>query len=234
MNTLPKTALVALVAGTIGLTAAVPAAFAQDASPAPSQPMVRHHQFDGGKNHPGWGHRPGMNRPGLRHHMAGRGMGPMGMGGMGGLVNIACSPRGAEALEIAFVRLSYRVDLTDAQQPLFDDLKTAALDAQKDFADTCTAARPQKGAMPDPLAAYKARIAVESAHVDALNTVMPKFEAFIGSLDDAQKAKLVPQRPMRGQHGNAIRNPAAPVPPAPGAQPPATPDTPASPTSVQG
>lgn len=228
MNTLPKTALVALVAGTIGLTAAVPAAFAQDASPTPPQPPVRHHQFDGGKNHPGFGQRPGMNGPGFRHHMARPGMDRMGMGGgMGSLVNIACSPRGSEALEIAFVRLSYRVDLTDTQKPLFDDLKTAALDAQKDFADTCTSALPQKGATPDPLAAYKARIAIESAHVQALNTVMPKFEAFIGSLDDAQKAKLTPQRPMRGQHGKGMQNPAAP-------QPPATPDTPAEPTSVQG
>jgi hypothetical protein len=223
MNTLPRTALVALVAGTIGLTAAVPAAFAQDASPTQPQPPVRHHQVDGGKNHHGFGQRPGMNGPGSRHHMARPGMGRMGMGG---LVNIACSPRGSEALEIAFVRLSYRVDLTDAQKPLFDDLRTAVLDAQKDFSDTCTSALPQKGATPDPLAAYKARIAIESAHVDALNTVMPKFEAFIGSLDDAQKTKLAPHRPMRGQRGTDMQNPAP--------QAPATPDTPAESTSVQG
>jgi hypothetical protein len=202
MNTLPKTALVALVAGTIGLTAAVPATFAQDAS-TPQQPQVRHHQqFNGNMHHP-------KQRP----DMQGRNVHRSQMG-LGGLVNVACSPRGAEALEIAFVRVSYRLDLTATQQPLFDDLKTAALDAQKDFADTCQAARPDRtAATADPLAAYKARIAVASAHLDALNTVMPKFEAFVGSLDDAQKAKLMPQRHNR--HGQAQdQQPAAPMAPA--------------------
>lgn len=218
MNTLPKTALAALVAGTIGLTAAVPTAFAQEA--APQQPPVRHHRmFDGNMNHPGFQHRNFHRIP-----MARAGMGPMGPGA--GLVNLACSPRGAEALEIAFVRLSYRLDLTDTQQPLFDDLKTAALDAQKNFADTCKAARSDATAKADPLAAYKARIAVESAHLDALNSVMPKFETFVGSLDDAQKAKLVPQRHNRrgqAQQGQQPAAPTAPAAPEAPATPPAAP-----------
>jgi hypothetical protein len=218
MNTLPKTVLVALVAGTIGLTAAVPATFAQDAAPTP-QPPARHQMFDGKMNHHNFAPRPGRMERGFRHMpMARAGMGPMGGGN---LINIACSPRGAEALEIAFVRLSYRLDLTDTQQPLFDDLKTAALAAQHDFADTCKAARPNGTAKADPLTAYKGRIAVESAHVDALNTVLPKFEAFIGSLDDAQKAKLTPHRFER--HGKARgERPAAPTAPA-------TPDAPVTP-----
>jgi hypothetical protein len=217
MNTLPKTALAALVAGTLGLTAVVPTAFAQEA--APQQPQVRHHRmFDGNMNHPGFKHRNFHRMP-----MARAGMGPMGLGG--GLVNLACSPRGAEALEIAFVRASYRLDLTDTQQPLFDDLKTAALDAQKDFADTCKAARPDAAAKADPLAAYKARVAVATARVDALNTVMPKFEAFVGSLDDAQKAKLMPQRHnRRGQvQGQQPAAPAAPAAPEAPATPPTAP-----------
>jgi len=71
-----------------------------------------------------------------RGAMPNRGMAP------GGLLMLACSDKGAEALEIGLVRMSYRLDLSADQQKLFDALRTKALTTQTSFADTCKASRP--------------------------------------------------------------------------------------------
>lgn len=118
---------------------------------------------------------------------------------MGGLLELVCSERGAEQLEVGLVRLAYRLNLTAGQQPLFDDLKASALAAQTQFADTCAAARPTASAdaqqQPvDPVARMQTRIAIEKAHTAALETVLPKLEALYNALTDAQKAALQPQR----------------------------------------
>ena len=52
-----------------------------------------------------------------------------------GILGLVCSPQGAEALEIAFVRLSHRVELTTVQQPIFDALKSKALTTQTSLAN---------------------------------------------------------------------------------------------------
>src|SRR5262245_49657121 len=51
----------------------------------------------------------------------------------GGFIGLTCGPQAAERIEHAMVSLSYRVNPTGEQVQLLDALKTAALDAQKDF-----------------------------------------------------------------------------------------------------
>lgn len=210
-----KTALAVALAGTIGLTAAVPATLAQDntTKTEPAAPQAK---------------QPGqeLQRPGewRHHHM--RVKAERGDNG-GGLLGLLTSPRGAEALEVAFVRLSHRIDLTDAQKPLFDDLKTTALTAQTTFSDAAKAIRDAampKDQQPDTMARIKARLSIETARLEAMNTVLPKLEAFMNSLDDAQKAALMPQRDhvgmqrhqgmgkdQKGHRGNMPAQPEAPA-----------------------
>lgn len=163
-------ALAALVVTSIGLTA-LPV-YAQDTGAA-VQPVARE-----------------VHRNIVREAGPGRGA------GMGGILGLVCSDRGAEALEVAFVRLSHRIELTDAQQPLFDALKTKALTTQTSFADDCQAAMSDRtaDAKPDLLEGLKARLAVEEAKLTAMNVLLPDFEAFYTSLTDEQKASLFPMR----------------------------------------
>ncbi len=131
------------------------------------------------------------------HRMAMReGGGPHNGAGILGLV---CSPQGAEALEVAFVRLSHRLELTDTQQPLFDALKSTALTTQTDFADDCATSRPDRTAedKPDMLERFKAGLAIQETRLAAMNAVLPDFEAFYASLTDEQKDSLQPRRMMR-------------------------------------
>ena len=125
------------------------------------------------------------------HRTINRDMGP---GRGAGILGLVCSDRGAEALEIAFVRWSHSLELTTEQQPLFDALKTKALTTQTGFADECQAAMPDRtaDAKPDLLDSLKARLAVEEAKLTAMNEILPDFEAFYGSLTDEQKASLMP------------------------------------------
>jgi hypothetical protein len=161
-------ALAALVATTIGFTTVLPA-IAQD---QPTQVA---------------------NNSGREvHRMVNRDGGGMGRGA--GILGLVCSDRGAEALEIAFVRMSHNLDLTAEQTPLFDTFKTKALTTQTSFADACKAAMPDKSAdaKPDLLERLKAGVAVDEARLAAITAVLPDFEAFYGSLTDAQKANLMP------------------------------------------
>ncbi|HET8726197.1 MAG TPA: Spy/CpxP family protein refolding chaperone [Alphaproteobacteria bacterium] len=152
-----------------------------------------------------WAHRggmsgPGMNRPGM--------MGPRGTGGAGtAFLTLACSPRGAEAIELRLVRLSYRLDLSADQQKLLDTLKTDALSAQSDFAAQCKSLMPARGtntAAADPLQRFKNRLTLEQDRLDAMNKLMPDIDSFYSSLTDAQKAKLAPQRRHPGQRPSMI------------------------------
>jgi hypothetical protein len=167
-----STALAALLAAAISSTAIVPAALAQDGAKV----TIEQTHF----------------RP------EGRMMMRMERG-PGAFLDLVCAPDGAEALEIALVRLDHRLELTDTQRPLFDTFKTSALTAQTSFADKCDAAAPAKDAAtaPDLVDRLKARIAIDTARLEALNTVLPDFEALFDSLTDAQKSKLVPDRDDR-------------------------------------
>jgi Spy/CpxP family protein refolding chaperone len=112
------------------------------------------------------------------------------------MLNLVCSPRGAERLEHVFVAVSHRAAITDAQKPAFDALKTAALSAQTDYADTCKASFDaiRADGKPDPIKALQARLAVDSARVEALTAILPKIEDFYKTLTPEQKTALQPSR----------------------------------------
>jgi hypothetical protein len=188
MKTFSTKAIVAVMATTIGLTAIVPA-MAQEAAPAPSIEATQ--KAPGPQGGPGW---PG----GPKFHQRGQG-------------DIFNFGRGAEGIEVALVRLSHRIDLTDEQQGLLDDLKTAALAAADDFSQATEGLRPQRPAAgekttrPSFPEMLDKRIAFETAQLDALKAVQPAATAFFDSLTEEQQTKLMPQRgewgPRGPQHG---------------------------------
>jgi hypothetical protein len=197
MKILTKTALAALIAGSIGSIALMPA-FADDAAaPAPSTGTVA----------------PVADEQLARaNDMGGPGMmqrGPHGGVGQRGdlranLLDLACGDRGGEALAIGLVHIEYAVKPTATQAPLLDALKTTALADQKTFADACKTAMGDAKAdagKPNLVDRLQARLAIDTAKVTALNDVLPKFKAFYDSLTDDQKTKLEPRRPMGERMG---------------------------------
>nr|WP_314258623.1 Spy/CpxP family protein refolding chaperone [uncultured Devosia sp.] len=177
MKTISKTAIVALLTATLGTTALVPV-FAQETAPQPP-----HAQQQGN----------------FRHHDQGP-----GERFSGGLFNVE---RGAEAIEIALVRLSHRVELTSEQQPLFDSFKASALSAAEDFTTATEGLRPTPPAegetptMPNLTERLDNAIALQTARLDALKAVQPTAKAFFDSLTEEQTASLMPQRPEGGFPG---------------------------------
>jgi hypothetical protein len=172
MKTITTTAIVALMTATIGLSAIAPT-FAQDA--APTQVHAE-------------------NGPGFHLRRDNQGPGPMGGQRGGDFLNFA---RGGEAIEIALVRLSHRIELTAEQQALFDTFKTTALSAAAEFAST-TEGETAVATAPDMSERLENRIAIEKAHLAALEAVQPAATAFFDSLTDEQKAQLTPERPEHG------------------------------------
>ena len=197
MKTLTSTAIVAIVAGTIGFTGLIPVAFAQE------------------------GPNPGGQQPGqqLGHHMQMPGQfgnqriermrNARGPEGRGTLLALVCSDDAAERTEIGFVRLGHRLELTPEQQTLFDDLKTATLTAQTQFADQCAKPAEPTSAdaqptVPNPVEHLTAQIGNDTLRLELTQGLLPKLEAFYNSLTDEQKASLQPQRD--GRDGRGFRN----------------------------
>ena len=120
-------------------------------------------------------------------------------GGSGGLVRFTCNDQGSARLEKALTRVNEKLSLSDDQQLLFDDLKTAALTAQTDFADNCV--KPVKNDGSDVVDRMRTRQANMSAHLSAMESVMPELEVFFDSLTDEQKNNIGKQRKSRGMHG---------------------------------
>ena len=177
MKTFTKTAIVALMTATLGLSAIAPS-YAQDAAPTQAQ------QQPG----PGFGFRHD-NHGGPRQFIGG---------------DLLGFDRGVEAVEIALVRLSHAIELTAEQQALFDSLRTEALAAAETFSTAVEGLRPTAPAegqaveVPDFSERLENRIAIETARLAALEAVQPAATAFFDSLTDEQKAELTPQRPDRG------------------------------------
>ncbi len=138
-------------------------------------------------------------------------------GRIGALLRLNCRPNSAERLEIALVRASYRLELTEAQQPLFEELRSAALAAQASFTDVCEAAQPQHDAAPSLLERLQSRIAIDSARIEAWNAMLPALTALYDSLDETQKGML-------DQGGSRRNRDVAPETPP---EPPLVPDAPA-------
>lgn len=119
----------------------------------------------------------------------------------GGLAGFFGFERGAEAVEIAFVRLSHAIELTAEQQPLFDAFRTAALSAATELEaslDELRPAAPAEGVVApaiDFADRIDNRIAVETARLAALEAVRPAAVAFFDSLTDEQKTQLMPRHP---------------------------------------
>ncbi|WEK05390.1 MAG: Spy/CpxP family protein refolding chaperone [Candidatus Devosia phytovorans] len=212
MKTISKTAIVALLTATLGTTALVPV-FAQEAAP-----KAPHSQQENN----------------FRHHNQGPGA-PGGPRGEGGFFSVE---RGAEAIEIALVRLSHRVDLTSEQQPLFDAFKTAAIAAAADFATATEGLRPTPPAEGEAPAALNLAdrldnaIALQTARLEALQSVQPAAKAFFDSLTEEQTAGLMPQRPEGGFPGfgkHGPRHPGGPEAPAAPEGTPAPADAPEAP-----
>lgn len=174
--------IAALVVATIASGAAAPA-IAQDQA-SPGQPHELHLR---GPNGDGFA----MHREGRRHGMRMR----VRAGG-GQILALVCSERGADRLEHMLLNIEQRTDPTGDQQPLYDTFKSAALDAQTDFAAACSAARPdsEQAADTDLVDRLQARLDVQQAHLDAMNAVLPSFVAFYDSLSDEQKQALEPPR----------------------------------------
>jgi hypothetical protein len=132
-------------------------------------------------------------------------------GGAFRLAEVTCSPRAAERLEIRLDRMSARLALTDEQEPLFQDFRTAALTAQTSFADECATLRPSRGATTDLVERLEQRLKFDEARLAASSELIPQFATFYESLTEAQKADLMPTRQHQGmnrpgQHGKQHRS----------------------------
>jgi hypothetical protein len=196
MNSFSTKAITAALATAIGMTAIAPA-MAQSAPPAPdaavAAPDAAPEAMPDAPVPPGPRHGPhGPRRP----------------GGPDMLFDFA---RGGEEMEVALVRLSYRLDLTTEQEGLLEALKTAARSAADDFGTATEGLRPTPPAegetpvMPSITERLANRIAMEKAQLAALEAVQPAVTAFFDSLTDEQKAQLTPQPGEggwgpRGQH----------------------------------
>ncbi|MBE7732382.1 Spy/CpxP family protein refolding chaperone [Devosia faecipullorum] len=177
MKIISTPAIVALMTATLGLST-LPAAFAQETIQGPdtAQTQPRHSDERG-------------FRPGGNGHQR-----TFGGGTILGL------ERGAEAVEIALVRLGHRLDLTEDQAGLLDNLKSVSLAAAEDLAatfDTIRSAAGETAERPDLPVQLENRIAFDKAHLAALESVQPALTAFFDSLDDQQKAALAPDRSPR-------------------------------------
>ncbi|CAN7666572.1 Spy/CpxP family protein refolding chaperone [Devosia sp. LjRoot16] len=161
------------LAAIMGLTALAPGAYAQSAPAAPDAPAVT---------------QPDAKGPGPQGEHRGE------RGQRGGIAGLICSTDGATQLETRLADIATKLALTAEQQPLFEAYRTATLTAQTSFAESCATLQPATAPTtpPDALTVLKDRQARQTAELDALNAVLPSFEALYNSLTDAQKAALMP------------------------------------------
>ncbi|MBF0679747.1 MAG: Spy/CpxP family protein refolding chaperone [Devosia sp.] len=184
MKTISTKIILAMMTATLGLGAIAPV-MAQTTAPSAETRSVETAQ-EGQKSF-----RPGHD-------------GPRRGGGMSSLLNFE---RGAEAIDIAVVRLTHRLDLSAEQQTLLDTLKSDALAASETLASATEGLRPTPPAKgdapsaPDFSRSLENRIAFDTARLDALKSIQPAATAFFDSLTDAQKAELMPDRGTRGDRG---------------------------------
>jgi hypothetical protein len=187
MTMSPRLLLATGFAGLMSLTLLAPTVFAQDVgAPADAPPMAQADDNGGQRPAGARGERRGEHRA---EHRADK---------RGGIAGLICSTDGATRLETRLGDLATQLKLTNEQQPLFDDYKAAALTAQTSFAEACAMVQPAAtGTGPDALTMMKNRQIRQTASLEALNAVLPSFEALYDSLDDTQKAALLP---LAGQH----------------------------------
>lgn len=185
-KSLSRSTLIALAAAALGLTALAPA-YAQPFGG--NAPETR--QITGGKAH--------IQRPdtGFAQHRP------------GSLIDALIAARDAEAVDVAAIRLTHQLGLTDAQQSLLSALKADVLTARETIDAAREALAPvseDEAASPDLTARYAGMVAMTSARAEALAHIQPAFEAFVAALDDEQRAALTPERPTgTPSHGHPRR-----------------------------
>ncbi len=137
-----------------------------------------------------------------------------------GPLRFVCNENAAERIENGLTRMGARLDLSDAQATTFETFKSAALDAQTTFAQSCDqfklARQDQDKDETDLIDRLNSRQAMMSAQLSAMEDIMPEFEAFFNSLTDEQKAQMRSDRrnftSKRGprfngaQHGHGPNN----------------------------
>lgn len=131
--TRPRRTKAAVAVLAIGLASFAPAAFAQGPAERGDRQMQRGE------------HQQHANRD----HMRGNRMGGPRGGNM--LLGLGCGPNAAQRIEHALVSLTYRIEATDDQKALIDDLKSTALAAQAEFAEVCQTVLPRGTAMGGPM-----------------------------------------------------------------------------------
>jgi hypothetical protein len=121
-------------------------------------------------------------------------MGPGMMGGRGfmGGSGMMCSPRAAGFAEWRLSQVQRAVKLSDPQRKALDELRAASAKAAETMAAACQTEIPATSAA--RLAFMEKRM---EAMLQAIKTVRPAFDAFYGTLDNEQKARLDAAGPRR-------------------------------------
>ncbi|WP_172123762.1 MULTISPECIES: Spy/CpxP family protein refolding chaperone [unclassified Devosia] len=221
MNKISAAALAVLLTATTGLAATGPA-LAQPGKPpmgyqSGGDDNCNWQRGDGysrggwhGQRNSGWdgqhggrrggGMGGGMDGPSDRNDGPGMRQNGRQLGNsMTGLFNFQ---RGAEAIELALVRISHRLNLTAEQRPLFEQMRTAVMDAVRKYVDDTAQVRAERSTPTAPLTIpdlLQRRIVLDNAQLEALTSVVPSVTAFYESLTPEQQALLTP--PQRGQRG---------------------------------
>lgn len=118
------------------------------------------------------------------------GPGTLGTGGMRRL----CDPRSVGLTQWRVTWIERVIKPTEAQRKPLDDLKAASVKAAELFATACPRRAPRLQAAPDQLVMMEKRL---DTAIQAVRLVRPAFDAFYGSLDAGQKAKIDELGPKR-------------------------------------
>jgi len=94
-------------------------------------------------------------------------------------------------------RVTKKLNLTDAQKPLFADFHNAMTKSHEDVKASLCADKPDFATAPGRMAFG---IKSMEAHLNGLKSVEPKLQAFYASLTDAQKKIFDEMHPQGGHH----------------------------------
>jgi len=104
------------------------------------------------------------------------------------------------AARLAFVEV--KLNLTDAQKPLFAKWRQAVLDNAAKQKAACLAEAPKGDAMPTVLEREAHEEAMLQARLQMLQSTRPALQAFYASLSDAQKESFDHMHHHGGMHGH--------------------------------
>ena len=194
-NNFKKSSLIitSAIVGSLALVAFAPAAYAF--GPGGNQGQKKFNQMHQNSHAQGQMQRGGKNAQ---------------RGNKSGFLKFACSDEAADKLDTMLSKMSEKFELTNEQEGLYDDFKTAALTAQTNFADNCSSPKADVAEKDDANIVMRLNVQRHNmaATVTALDEVLPELEAFFDSLSDEQKAAMKKQGPnmqghnMQGQGSN--------------------------------